>query len=58
MGIFQQVLEFRVRFANTKKLMDNSNKHRINGGVAETVEEGAWEARLVQEVFELASQSR
>jgi len=34
-------------------LMDESNKHRINGGVAETVEKRAWEQSIAQETLEL-----
>ena len=32
--------------------MDESNKHRINGGVAETVEKRAWEQSIAQETLE------
>ena len=33
-------------------LMDESNKHRINGGVAETVEKRAREQSIAQETLE------
>ena len=36
-------------------LMDESNKHRINGGVTETVEKGTWEQNVAQKTFEHAS---
>jgi insertion element IS1 protein InsB len=33
-------------------LMDESNKHWINGGVAETVEKGTWGQSIAQETLE------